>query len=123
MSPTFSKNPPQEIFAGRLETFLTCLAVTEKLRENFLDDTTANFFAEKSLQAICKSLQVTVTISEVELLLSELPNILQLKYSAVEEVREACLNIIPRMMDLFRRNNMWKNFVELDYLQRILKAI
>ena len=57
----------------------------------------------------------------MRLLLSELPNLLSLPYPVITELREACLHTITQMMNVMRLNNRWKDFVELDYLQRLLK--
>lgn len=122
LSEVFRKDSPLENFSGKLETFLTCRAVSAKLRENFLDETTANFFEEISLRGVIKSLSASVTLSDVELLLSELPEILKLNSSAAEEIRLSCMRIIPQVMDIFRRNNMWKNFMEMNYVLKMLQA-
>ena len=121
LSPTFSKNVPPEIFAGKMETFLTCRKIAEVLRERVLDETTGKFFEETALNAIHKTLSTAVTLPDLRLLISELPKILQLDYPAVEEIRKTCINVIPQMMHLFRINNIWREFTELEYLMNMLK--
>lgn len=123
LSPTFSKNVPPEIFAGKMETFLTCRKVAEVLRERVLDETTGKFFEETALNAIHKTLSTAVTLPDLRLLISELPKILQLDYPAVEEILKTCINVIPQMMHIFRINNIWGEFTELEYLLNMLKLL
>lgn len=123
LSPTFSKNVPPEIFAGKMETFLTCRKVAEVLRERVLDETTGKFFEETALNAIHKTLSTALTLPDLRLLISELPKILQLDYPAVEEILKTCINVIPQMMHIFRINNIWGEFTELEYLLNMLKLL
>ena len=95
-----------------LETALTCRAASNYLREKL--------YEEASLAAILKSLD-GLTLADVRLLLSELPNLLSLPYPVVEELRGACLHIIPQMMNVMRLNTRWKDYVELDYIWRLLQ--
>ena len=104
-----------------LETALTCRALSHYLLEKFSDDR-FKIFEEASLAAILKSID-GIKIYEVQLLLSELPNLLSLPYPAVKELKYAVIQIISQTMDFMRMNNLWKNYVELEYLQRLLKNI
>ena len=96
-----------------LETALTCRAASNYLREKI--------YEEASLAAILKSLN-GLKFSDTRLLIRELPNLLTLPYPVVNELRNSCLQIIPQMMNVMHLNNMWKDYVELDYLQRFLQT-
>lgn len=120
LSPTLTNAPP-EFYEGKMETFLTCRAVASYLKTKLTDEALIKIFEEASLKAILRSVSEGVTLADVRLLLSELPNLLSLPYPVITELREACLHTIMQMMNIMRLNNRWKDFVELDYLQRLLK--
>ncbi len=122
LAPTFAENIPAEFFDNKLETFLTCRAVAEYLRDTRLNDTAGNFFEEAALLAIFKSIQNSVRLADMSLLLRDLPNILPLKYPVVAEIRQSCMKIIPQMLDYFRANSYWRDFVETEYLANLLKT-
>ena len=121
LSPMFSKYVPAEIYSGKMETFLTCRKLIEVLREKFLDDAAGNYLEETALKAIHRTLLTNVTLADLRLLFSELPEILQLDYPVVTEIRRTCMDIIPQMMHLFRINNIWGEFTDLEYLLNMLK--
>ncbi len=123
LSPTFAKNIPIDFFQGKMETFLTCRAVSSYLKENAFDETAGKFFEEASLNAVCKTLFSTNQLADLRLLFGELPNILALDYPIAEEIRVGCIQILPQVMNFFRVNNLWKEFMELDYLRRFLEMI
>ena len=95
-----------------LETALTCRAASNLLQEKFLE--------EASLGAILNSLD-DLKLSDVRLLLSELPNLLALPYPAVKELRGVALEIISQTMDFMREKEAWKDFSDLEHLRRLLK--
>ncbi len=121
LSPTFLPNTPQDFYTGKVETFLTCRAVAAYLQTRLTDTAPAKFFEEASLKALLKAVKVGTSFADMRLLLSELPNLLSLSYPEVEELRGTCLHIIPQMMNVMRLNSRWQDFVELDYIQRLLK--
>ena len=96
-----------------LETALTCRALS-----NYLG---LKLHEEASLAAILNSLD-GLKLSDARLLIRELPDLLPLPYPVVNDLRGACLNLIPQLMNVMHLNNMWKDYVELDYLQRLLQA-
>ena len=122
LSPTLLPNTPQDFYAGKIETFLTCRAVAAYLRMRLTDEAPAKFFEETSLKALLKAVKVGTSFADMQLLLSESPELLILPYPVVEELREACLYIIPQMMNVMHLNNRWQDYVELDYIQRLLKT-
>ena len=122
LSPTLLPNTPQDFYAGKVETFLTCRAVAAYLQTKLTDEAPAKFFEEASLKALLKAVKVGTSFADIRLVLSELPNLLTLPYPEVKKLREACLHIIPQMMQVMRYNNSWLYYVELDYIQRLLKS-
>lgn len=121
LSPTLQPNTPPEFYEGKVETFLTCRAVAAYLQTKLTDNAPAKFFEEASLKALLKAVRVGTSLADMRLLLSELPNLLVLPYPVVEELRGACLYIIPQIMHIMRLNNRWMDYVELDYINRLLK--
>ena len=124
LSPTLLPTTPPQFYAGKMETFLTCRAVAEYLKTHLTDAEPAKFFEEAALKAILRTLASGgMTFADVRLLLRELPNLLGLPYPVTKDLRDACLNIIPQLMKTLRENIMWRDYVELDYLQSLLKLI
>ena len=103
-----------------LETALTCLAASTYLRGKFPDDERFKVYEEASLAAVLKSLD-GLKLSDVQLLLDELPNLLALPYPEVDALRDMAIQIISQTMDFMRENEFWKEFAELDDLRRLLK--
>ena len=103
-----------------LETALTCLATSSYLRGKFRSNERLKIYEEASLAAVLNSLE-GLKFADVQLLLGELPNLLTLPYPAVNELRDAAIQIISRTMDFLRENEIWKDFADLDSLRRLLK--
>ena len=104
-----------------LETALTCCALSTHLREHFPND--ASYWRvceETSLGAILKSFQ-KMSVAEAQLFIRELPKLLSLPYPAAKELRNVALHIIPQMMSCLRIHWLWREFVEMDYLQDLMK--
>ena len=97
---------------NKLETALTCRALS-----NYLG---LKLHEEASLAAILNSLD-DLKFSDARLLLSELPDLVNLSYSVVDEVRTASIQVISRLMDFMRENELWREFVDLNNLRRLLK--
>ena len=122
LAPTLLPNMPQDFYAGKMETFLTCRAVSAYLKTKLKDAAPAEFYEEAALKAILKTLSSGASMADARLLISELPNLLTLPYPVIEELRGTCLNIIQQIMNVMHLNNRWKDFTELDYLQRLLQT-
>lgn len=98
-----------------LETALTCRALSTYLRENFPADADSWRICEEiSLSALLESLS-NVDLFTAQLLIRVLPDILRLPYPAVKEVRNATIQIIPRIMKEMSFRAMWGDWAELDY--------
>ena len=122
LAPALLPNTPQDFYAGKMETFLTCRAVSAYLKTKLKDATPAEFYEEAALKAILKTLSSGASMADARLLISELPNLLTLPYPVIEELRGTYLNIVQQMLDIMRLNNRWKDFNDLDYLQRLLQT-
>lgn len=120
----FLDEAPQDFFQGRLETFLSCLMMSSYLKANFVDDELGGLLEEFSLYAINKAALAGTSTAELQLLIKELPRILMLPYPVAQEIRSYCFQVIPKFMDILRvaENDVWKEFVSLDYLIRLLKV-
>ena len=122
LSPTLLSTPPQKFYAGKMETFLTCRALAEFLKTQLADESTAKFFEEAALKAILKSAVTGMSFADAQLFIRELPNLLSLPYPAVKEIRAVAVQIISQLMHVLHLNNYWKDFVELDYILRLLQT-
>ena len=120
LSPTLVPTTPPQFYDGKIETFLTCRAVAAYLQTKLPNDVPLKFFEEASLKAILKSLG-SMSFAEARLLIRELPKLLRLPYPVVKDLRNATLRIIPQLMEVMRLNIMFKDYIELDYLQDLLK--
>ena len=120
----FLDNAPQDFFKGKLETYLTCFAVSSYLKENFLDEYFGELFEEISLNSAVRSLQASINAPEVQLLIKTLPKILSTPYPVVSEFIKALKMILPGYMNGFRvySESAWKDFVHLDYLLQMLEV-
>ena len=120
----FMEMAPQDFFKGKLETYLTCFAVSSYLKENFLDEYFGELFEEFSLNAALKSFQVGVKASEIQLLIKTLPTILSTPYPVTQEFRASLKIILPKFMNqsCFYREGTWKDFVHYDYLLQMLEV-
>ncbi|MBQ7704460.1 MAG: hypothetical protein IJT73_03395 [Selenomonadaceae bacterium] len=111
-----------------METFLTCRALASYLKENILGDERGKIFEQLSLRAIYATTFTGLSIADSKLLFSEFPNILPLKYPEVKQIYTNCLVLIPEVKNLIRLHIdrqekflYWREFNNLDNLQRILQ--
>ena len=129
LSPMLKGNVPEEFFEGKLETFLTCLALSTYLRENVLGSERGEFVEQLSLHAVFKTTFTTLTLADSQLLLNELPNILPLKYPEVKNIYENSLAIVAQIknyisdsIDCHEKFLYWREFDNMDNLLRILQG-
>lgn len=122
LSPTFLPTTPPSFYAGKTETFLTCRAVATYLQSKLTDSTPAKFFEEAALKAILRSFGV-MNFADARLFLRELPKLLSLPYPVVKDIRQVALSLIRQLKNTFHMNIMWRDYIEFDYLQDLLKLI
>ncbi len=120
--PATLVNSQPDFLAGKIETFLTCRKLATYLREKIFDRTFGNALEEAALRAVQKTLLTPLTLADVRLLLSEMPEILTLEYPVVQEIRQALIQLLPQIMVQFRLQNAWQQFRELEYTLNMLKA-
>lgn len=114
----FAKDTPPQ---NSLETALTCRALSTYLRKNFPDAAdTWRLYEEASLAAILQSLS-NVNFPDSQLFISALPEILRLPYPAVNAIRRAAIELILQITNILHFNNLWAEYVELDYIRELLK--
>ena len=100
---------------------MTCRGISSYLRNKFPDENVWRVCEEASLGAVLNSMG-GMSVAEAWLLFRDLPNILRLPYSAAEDVRRACLELLPQVLDFARLNTAWQDFVELKQLQYMLET-
>ncbi|MBE8952408.1 MAG: glycosyltransferase family 92 protein [Quinella sp. 1Q7] len=102
-----------------METALTCRAISSYLSKKLSDDR-FKIFEEASLAAVLNLLD-DVDFMEAQILIRALPELLTLPYPIVADIRRTTLNIVPQLKRVFRFNNLWRDYSELDYIQDLLK--
>ena len=122
LKSVFDIPQPSNIFAGKMETFLTCLASATWLKKNVIGEEYGEILEKAALNAIRMTLNTSISIGDCKILFNALPDILKFDYPVVDEIRKACLQIIPQFMYFCRVQNLWKDFVEMDYLLKMLKS-
>ncbi len=108
LSPTLSSDTPPEFYTDKIETFLTCRAVSSYLQTKFANNS-QKLFDEPLFTAILESLD-QMTLQDAQLLIRDLPNFLTLPDSAVKVIRN----------EVFRRQ---AKFYEEVSLVAILKSL
>ena len=102
LSPTLVPSTPKDFYRRKMETFLTCRAVAAYLQTKLTDTAAAKDLEEAVLKAILRSIYPGMTLADARLFLRKLPNLLNLSYPAVKDIRKAALYIIPQMMRVMR---------------------
>ena len=111
----------REFFNNKVENFLTCLHLTSYLNGKLFDDNGAKIFEEMSLRALYKSLFADIQVADVELLMKEMPYILTKPYPVVKEISATLIKFLPQILLLFRMQNAWQQFTELEHELEMLK--
>ena len=129
LSPVFSKNATADVFAGKLETFLTCRALASYFKENVLDKKRGEMLESTAVKAVVAAIHTEISVADAELFISELPNILKLNYPEVKDILSVALEIITQIkktinskIDCPEKFQFWRNFNDYDKIFRILQA-
>ena len=96
------------------EKLLNDLISRQKKQENWSE------IFQNGESEILKSLE-GINITDAQLLIRELPNLLRLPYPAVKDLRKTTLQIISLMKNIYHLNYMWKDYIEMDYISDLLK--
>lgn len=120
--PLTLSNTPDKIFAGRLHEFLTCRSIGRKLGDDgAIERTTAEFLEKLSLKCAHRSLASGgLEFWQVLLLLDELPKLLPLEYDVVDDIKNACRQLIPQVMMQYRLAGDWRSYKNLNYKMQML---
>ncbi len=122
--PGMSPGTPPNIFFGRLHEFLTCRAASRMLEDRIIDTDSAKFFEELSLKCVLRTLASGgFEVWQIQLLFQELPNLLVLKYPVVNDIKNACIRLLPELMQMSRIRNEWRRYSQYDYLLQLLKGM
>ena len=123
--PVLSENVPPEFFDDKMETFLTCFAISKKLNIAYRNEPLALY----SLLAVHKQLLKKNDLADYLLFLNALPDILEYTGSLVDEIRKTCSELIPFLIEYirirynnFNRYYYWSKISELQFLQKMLKS-
>ena len=92
------------------------------LRGKILDDKGANFFEEKSLEAIHRSLYAKLQIADVFLLIDEMPKIVTLNYPIVEQILGGLIKIVEELIKFLRTNSLRHEEVNMGRTLNYLKT-
>lgn len=130
LAPILAGKVPEGFFEGKMENFLTCRALSTYLKENVIGEERGALVENASLSAIYFTILTPLSLSDIKLLLNELPNILSMNYPAVENIRKGCLEILSKLKSNIRlginsqeKMMFWRDFNEFDNLFRILKSL
>lgn len=118
----FYRKAPPAFFDGKVETYLTCLAVSSYLKKSYLDETTGELFEEASLNALCQTFLTKITLIDLRLIIAELPRLLAIPYSTIKSLITVCLETFPQFLEDFRVKDEQKNLQELNYIIRMLQT-
>lgn len=124
ISPIFLSETPLDFYENKMETFLTCCAVSSYFKTKLIDNAVTKFFEEASLKAILNSLD-QMTVVDVQLLISELPNLFNLPYPIVKKIHNKIVQCMPQIIENLRLTNgcSWSDYTDLDYIQDLLKFV
>ena len=117
----YRKVPPA-FFEGKVEIFLTCLAVSSYLKKGYLEEITGGLFEEAVLNGLCKTFLTKMTLIDLRLIIAELPRLLAFPYETTKSFITVCLEVFPQFLEDFRVKDEQKNLEELSYLIRMLQV-
>jgi len=120
--PAARADTPEEFFAGKLETFLTCRALAGVLRRSYPKDSRGRFMEEAALRALNRTHFTRMTFAEIMMMLNALPQILVLPYPIVKNIHQNCLNFVRQLLNDFQRAARWDRFVEAGNYFELLAA-
>ncbi len=113
---------PPEFFIGKLETFLTCRALAEKLGTKIGSKTAEEYALVWIYQTLNKNR--VLTYAELQLFVNALPEILARPFPLAKKiVREFSARVLPAMMNAAKDFQTWKVYKNLTLLQRLLNSI
>ena len=113
---------PADFFVGKLETFLTCRAVAEKLGIKIGSRSAEEFALVWIYQTLCKD--GVLTYADLQLFVNALPEILSRPFPLGRKIVGLfSAKVLPAMIDSAKNFQTWKVFKNLQLLQRLLLTI
>ena len=128
---TLNQNPndmPSEFFNGKLETFLTCRAVAEKLDFKIGEHSAEEY----ALAWIYHTLKKTDCASraEIQMFLKALPEILSRPFPICKDIKDLAQNfVLPGYCEHLKNGNIltgtddWKMHIDMLYMQKLLISL
>ena len=115
-------NAPQDFFAGKLETFLTCRALAEKLGTKIGNRTAEEYALVWLYQSFLQ--KIPFKYSELQLFLEALPEILARPFPICKLLNQiAQEKIFPIIYEDLKRAQQWSGLYDFKYIQRLLNLI
>ncbi len=112
---------PPDFFSDKLETFLTCRALAEKLGTKIGDRTAEEYALVWIYQTLVKD--GVLTYADLQLLIEALPDILSRPFPLCKKIAQIfSIRILSAMRDAAKIYQTWKVFKNLRLLQRLLNA-
>lgn len=113
---------PEKFFVGKLETFLTCRALAEKLGTKIGDKSAEEYALVWIYQTLNKD--SVLTYAELQLFVDALQEILSRPFPLVKKIVQIFSSrILPAMQDAAKNFQTWKVYKNLTLLQRLLNSI
>lgn len=118
-------NIPKNFLEDRAETFLTCLAVSEKFQFKIEE----RYVSQYALFWIYQSLPKVTHAEDLFLFFSALPEILTLPFPMTEKIRLLCIGMMPSFIEYLRvsiktetKQYNWQKIIELKHLLKMLQT-
>ena len=113
---------PETFFEDKLETFLTCRALAEKLRTK-IDNITAEEYAFAWIYTTFIRAK-SMDCAEMEMFMRALPEILARPFPICNKINNLTRNeLIPSFCEDLKRKFDWSLHSELSYIQKLLHLI
>ncbi|MBR4152695.1 MAG: glycosyltransferase family 92 protein [Selenomonadaceae bacterium] len=113
---------PDEFFIGKLETFLTCRALAEKLGTKIGNKTAEEYVLVWIYQIL--NANGVLTYADLQLFVDALPEILARPFPLVKKIGNIfSTKILPAMSDAAKNFQTWKAYKNLQFLQRLLNVV
>ena len=113
---------PADFFIGKLETFLTCRTLAERLGTKIGSRSAEEFALVWIYQTLGKD--CVLTYADLQMLINALPEILSRPFPLGRKIVDAfAVKVLPAMTDAAKNFQTWKVFKNLRLLQRLLAAI
>ena len=132
MLPVTDEHTPQSFFENKLEDFMVCWKISLYLQKIFPDEENIKLFEEAAIEGLLKSIKgmSSISMSEAQLLLSELPELLKINPTDAQQIRDVCIQIIKFLRQFLNdgvavshNTNLWKDFANWNYNLRILESL